>query len=73
MKELLKNINWKELLFPIWADIKSINDESGSATISHNNWDLANHNEDFEKVLKQIKESRSAEDSNNHDFIIIKD
>ena len=51
MKEFIKNINWKELLFPVLADIKNINEETDTTRVSSNNWDLAQDNDDYKIVF----------------------
>lgn len=64
------NINWKELLFPVLADIKDINKETDTTVISSNNWDLAQNNTTYNDVINKIKENR-ASDENEHNFIIL--
>jgi hypothetical protein len=64
------NINWKELLFPVLADIKNIEKETDTTRVSSNNWDLAQDNVNYKRVFEKIKENRSPEE-NEHNFIII--
>lgn len=70
MKEFIKNINWKELLFPVLADIKNINEETDTARVSSNNWDLAHDNDDYNKVFEKIQKNRSSEET-THNIIIL--
>ncbi|MEZ7506388.1 hypothetical protein [Flavobacterium sp. Arc2] len=70
MKKFIKNINWKELLFPVLADIKNINEETDTTRVSSNNWDLANDNEDYNRIFKKIQENRSSE-TTKHDIIVL--
>lgn len=70
MKEFIKNINWKELLFPVLADIKNINEETDTTRVSSNNWDLANDNEDYDRIFKKIQENRLSE-TTTHDIIVL--
>lgn len=70
MKEFIKNINWKELLFPVLADIKNINEETDTTRVSSNNWDLAQDNDDYKIVFDKIQSNRSSEDT-KHNIIIL--
>lgn len=70
MKEFIKNINWKELLFPVLADIKNINEETDTTRVSSNNWDLANDNDDYNRIFNKIQENRSSETA-KHDVIVL--
>ncbi|HEX8563706.1 MAG TPA: hypothetical protein VF676_12075 [Flavobacterium sp.] len=70
MKEFIRNINLRELLFPVLADMKNINEETDTARVSSNNWDLANNTEDYNEVFEKIQESRSSEDT-KHSIIIL--
>lgn len=72
MKKYLKNINFKELFFPVIADLNSINEEINVSFISHNNWDLANDEVEYKKVLAKIKESKKVEEeSETHNYVIL--
>lgn len=70
MKEFIKNINWNELLFPVLADLKNINEETNTAKVSSNNWDLAQDNDDYNKVFEKIQKNRSSEET-THNIIIL--
>jgi hypothetical protein len=70
MKEFIKNINWKELLFPVLADLKNINEETDTTRVSSNNWDLAQDNEDYKIVFDKIQNNRSSEET-KHNIIIL--
>lgn len=63
-------IDWKELLFPVLADIKNINEETDTTIVSSNSWDLAQNNATYKEVIGKIKENRSSEDK-EHNFIIL--
>jgi hypothetical protein len=71
MKDIIQKINWKELFFPVLADLKNINEETDTTRVSSNNWDLANDKEDFNTIFKQIKENRASEET-EHNIIILK-
>lgn len=73
MSKFFKNINWKELFFPLYNDFKNINEETDTNVISSNNWDLANDQSKFNyaDVLRKIEENRSTEKL-NHNIIIMK-
>lgn len=70
MKDFISNINWKELLFPVLADLRNINDETDSTRVSNNNLSLANNDVDYKKVIKLINENRS-EEGTKHNTIIV--
>lgn len=70
MKKRILSLNWKELFFPVLADLKDINEETDTTRVSNNNWKLANDKADFDKILDLIKENRSSEDS-GHNLIIL--
>lgn len=72
MTKKILNINWSELFFPIYNDIKNINEEASTTVISNNNWDLVNENSehDYKEVISKIKENRNDEKS-NHDIIVL--
>ena len=70
MKEFIKNINWQELLFPVLADLKNINEETDTTRVSSNNWDLAQDNDDYKVVFDKIQSNRSSEDT-KHNIIIL--
>lgn len=63
-------INWKELFFPVLADIKDINKETDTTSVASNNWDLAQNTTNYNQVINKINESRTSED-NKHNFIIL--
>ena len=63
-------INWKELFFPVLADIKDINKETDTTSVASNNWDLAQNTTTYNQVINKINESRTSED-NKHNFIIL--
>ena len=70
-----RKFNWIELLFPVYKDLKNINEESSTNIVSNNNWDLVNENSQFKynDVLKKINESRSEVNvQNEHKIIIVK-
>jgi hypothetical protein len=70
-----RKFNWIELLFPIYSDLKNINDESSTNIISNNNWDLVNENSQFKytDVIKKINDSRNEENiKEEHKIIIVK-
>lgn len=72
MKKYLKNINFKELFFPVISDLNSINEEINVSFISHNNWDLANDDVEYKKVLAKIKESKKVEEkSETNSYVIL--
>jgi hypothetical protein len=48
--------NWIKLLFPIYFDIKEIDNETEPNQVLKNNQTLMNDNEEYEKAIKQIKE-----------------
>lgn len=65
-------INWKELFFPVLADIKNINKETDTTRVSSNNWDLAQNNITYKEVIGKIKENRSSgSEETVHNFIVI--
>ena len=71
IKEMKKfKINWKELFFPVLADIKNINRETDTTRVSSNNWDLAQNNTTYKEVIEKIKENRSSEET-EHNFIVL--
>jgi hypothetical protein len=63
-------LNWKELFFPVLADIKDINKETDTTTVASNNWDLAQNATAYNQVINKIKENRTTEDK-EHNFIIL--
>lgn len=71
MKKFILKINWKELLFPILADLKNINEETDTKRVSSNNWNLANDKNDFDIIFGKIEQSR-ASDETKHSIIILK-
>lgn len=68
MTDIIKNINWKELLFPILGDIKSLNETTDAID---NNWELANNPTEFKEVLSKIKENSKSEANEGDPFIIL--
>lgn len=68
MTDIIKNINWKELLFPILGDIKSLNETTDAID---NNWELANNPTEFKEVLSKIKENSKSEANEADPFIIL--
>ena len=70
MTEFIKNINWKELLLPVLADINNINKETDTTKVSSNNWDLAQDNNDYKIVFDKIQNNRSSEET-EHNIIIL--
>lgn len=70
MKKLILNINWNELFFPVLADLKNINEETDTTRVSSNNWDLAQDNDDYNKIFEKIQENRSSEEK-KHNIIIL--
>lgn len=64
------NINWKELLFPVLADIKNINNETDTTKVSLNNWELAHNKNTYKIVIDKIEKSRSSKED-QHNFIVI--
>jgi len=71
MKEFLKLINWKQAIFPIMADLDSINNESDSSKTTSNNWELASDKEKYEKVRSKIDALREEKASSlSHNVII---
>lgn len=69
MKEAIAKINWKELFFPVFFDIKNIGEESDSNRVSANNWSLADNDTDYEQFKKKIKsQSESLEGGINNTF-----
>lgn len=72
MKKYLENINFKELFFPVISDLNSINEEINVSFISNNNWDLANDEVEFKRVLAKIKESKKTEEpSETNNYVIL--
>ena len=72
MKKYFKNINFKELFFPVISDLNSINEEINVSFISHNNWDLANDDVEYKKVMAKIKESKKVEEvSETNNYVIL--
>lgn len=70
MKKVLSNINWSELFFPIYHDLKNINEETDSKRVSMNNWSLASNDTDFDSVKTLIDKNRNSV-SSKHDIIIL--
>jgi len=70
MTDFIKNINWKELLLPVLADINNINKETDTTKVSSNNWDLAQDNDDYKVVFDKIQNNRSSEET-KHNIIIL--
>lgn len=71
MKDLKIKISWRELFFPVLNDLKNINSETDTTTVSSNNWNLANDKDDFKIIFDQIKENRASEET-KHNIIILK-
>lgn len=71
MKDIIQKINWKELFFPVLADLSNINEETDTTRVSSNNWNLANDKDDFNTIFEQIKENRASEET-KHNIIILK-
>lgn len=71
MKDLNFKISWKELFFPVLNDLKNINSETDTASVSSNNWNLANDKDDFKIIFEQIKENRASAET-EHNIIILK-
>lgn len=71
MKDIIQKINWKELFFPVLADLRNINEETDTTSVSTNNWNLANDKDDFNTIFEQIKENRASEET-EHNIIILK-
>lgn len=70
-----RKFDWIDFLFPVYNDLKNINEESSTNIISNNNWDLVNENSEFSytDVIKKIKDSRKEiEIQNDHKIIIVK-
>jgi hypothetical protein len=55
----IRKIKWKDLLFPILSDIEEINKEA-DANPANNNLELANDDEKYMEVLKEIKQIKKA-------------
>lgn len=70
MKKVFSNIKWTELFFPIYHDLKNINEETDSKRVSMNNWSLANNDSDFDSVKNLIDKNRKST-SSKHDIIIL--
>lgn len=70
MTDFIKNINWKELLLPVLADINNINKETDTTKVSSNNWDLAQDNDDYKVVFDKIQNNKSSEET-KHNIIIL--
>jgi hypothetical protein len=70
MTDFIKNINWKELLLPVLADINNINKETDTTTVSSNNWALSQDNDDYKVVFDKIQNNRSSEET-KHNIIIL--
>jgi hypothetical protein len=71
MKDIKIKISWRELFFPVLNDLKNINEETDTTSVSSNNWNLANDKDDFKNIFEQIKENRSSEET-KHNIIILK-
>lgn len=71
MKNTKIKISWRELFFPVLNDLKNINSETDTASVSSNNWNLANDKDDFKTIFEQIKENRASEET-EHNIIILK-
>lgn len=71
MKDIKIKISWRELFFPVLNDLKNINEETDTTSVSSNNWNLANDKDDFKNIFEQIKENRSSEET-EHNIIILK-
>jgi hypothetical protein len=71
MKDIKIKISWRELFFPVLNDLKNINEETDTTSVSSNNWNLANDKDDFKNIFEQIKENRSSVET-EHNIIILK-
>jgi hypothetical protein len=72
IRKLVSNINWKKVFFPILDDFESINNnDSDSARISINNWELANNSEEYNEILEKINLKKQSKISDNHEIIIL--
>jgi hypothetical protein len=58
MSELLKDINWKEILFPMFSRLRSIYYDSATTVIAANNFELANDEEAYSKVIDEINKNK---------------
>jgi len=54
-----------ELFFPVVSDLNSINSEIDKKLISNNAWDLANDEEEYQKVIKAIDDSKKKPENTN--------
>jgi|GEM_PF-4618247 len=68
MTDIIKNINWKELLFPIIGDIKSLSETTDAID---NNWELANNPTEYKEVLSKIQEKSKSEVNEDDPFIVL--
>lgn len=68
MTDIIKNINWKELLFPIWTNIQSLNEATDTI---ENNWELANNPTEYKEVLSKIKENSKSDTDEGETFIVL--
>lgn len=68
MTDIIKKINWKELLFPIWRDIQSLNEATNTI---ENNWELANNPAEYKEVLSKIKENSKSDTEEGETFIVL--
>lgn len=65
-------MGWAKIIFPIFNNFSSINNEdSGSMIISKNNWELAHNQEDYNKVIKAIDDNRNNNDVKDASTLII--
>jgi hypothetical protein len=71
IKKLL-SLDWSELLFPVYNDIKNINEEASTTVIANNNWDLMNEESksEYNAIITKIKENREDEKL-SHDVIVM--
>lgn len=53
-------MNWREIFFPVLSDIKEINKETDTNLVAKNNLELANNDEKFQQILKEIKKQQES-------------
>ena len=54
------NIGWKDLIFPILKDLQTINKETDTSLVAHNNLVLAANDAKYKEVMAQIHQTKSA-------------
>jgi hypothetical protein len=64
--------DWSEVFFPVYNDMKDINEEASTTTIANNNWDLVNEKgeDEYNTIITKIKENR-VDEKLNHDVIVL--